>query len=94
MLGLKLSSLENTIISKQTNQSLHSFLKYAEFFYETIIYLAVGLFIGDEFQHKQISLLDTLYLVIFFVLMIVARFLSIGLFYPILKKLGYGINVK
>jgi len=94
VLGLKLSKLEHTIISHETYLSLKTFLQYMEFVCETIIFLSVGLFVGDEFTHKQITIRDIINLVIFFILMIATRYISIGLFYPALKRLGYGINLK
>ena len=50
---------------------------------------------GYEFEHHDFfHWWDILYLVVFFLFTILARFIAIGIFYYPLSKLGYGLNWK
>jgi len=96
VLGLRISKVEHVLIRKSGDHQLHSFLKYAEFCCETIIFFGVGLFIGENLFHNSstIELKDWINTGLLFFVVIIARFIAIGIYYPLLKSNGYGMNVK
>jgi NhaP-type Na+/H+ or K+/H+ antiporter len=95
-LGLGLSKSVNTTIDIKTISAIHGFYKYAMYLSETLIFIAVGLFIGHELSMHQewINKEDFLKLFVFFICTILARFIAIGIFYYPLSKMGYGLNWK
>jgi NhaP-type Na+/H+ or K+/H+ antiporter len=96
-LGLGLSKSQGTTIDKKTTSAIHGFYNYALYLAETLIFIAVGIFIGyeveehwgDIFHYSDLGLL-----VAFFLFTIIARFIAIGIFYYPLSKLGYGLDWK
>jgi CPA1 family monovalent cation:H+ antiporter len=94
-LGLGLSSVTSTTIDRKVTRAISGFWKYAMYFSETLIFIAIGLFSGYAIKfNTDIHLIDALYILIFFVCTILARFIAIAIFYYPLSKLGYGLDWK
>ena len=96
-LGLGLSKSQGTTIDKKTTSAIHGFYNYALYLAETLIFIAVGIFIGYEIEEHWGDIFhysDLGLLVAFFLFTIIARFIAIGIFYYPLSKMGYGLDWK
>jgi len=77
---------------------MHSYLSLAEFLLNTLLFAIGGLiWAGYSFAsntHYRIELRDIGWLFLFYILMLVIRFVQLGLFYPILSRIGLKSNWK
>lgn len=94
--GLGLSSVSKTHIQQKAMQSLHGFWQYMLSVSNTFIYLMAGLHIGIQLKHSTNILTweHAWKALVFFLATVFARFIAVGLFYPVLAKTGYGMTFK
>jgi len=90
-LGLLMASVGRTRISTEVNHFLHEFWELLAFIANTLIFLIVGVVISDniEFTGKDFLILALLYIGVHIV-----RAIVIAIFYPFMKKAGYGLQKK
>jgi NhaP-type Na+/H+ or K+/H+ antiporter len=90
-LGLVMAYIGRTRISPEVEHFLHEFWELAAFIANTLIFLIVGVVIAQRtvFTGKDFLLLGIVYIGIHIV-----RAVLIGIFYPFMKKIGYGLSVK
>jgi NhaP-type Na+/H+ or K+/H+ antiporter/CRP-like cAMP-binding protein len=87
--GLIMASYGRTKISPEVQHFLHEFWELAAFIANTLIFLIVGVVIAVRtvFTFNDFIVLGLLYIGIFII-----RAIVIALFYPLMKKFGYGIT--
>jgi NhaP-type Na+/H+ or K+/H+ antiporter len=92
-LGLYMTKSGKTRISAESEHSVHHVWGYVGFMAENIIFILTGIIMGQRATHdnviggKDFALLIGTYLGLH-----VIRFLSIIIFWPFLKSLGYGMT--
>jgi len=89
--GLVLASYGRTKISPEVQHFLHEFWELAAFIANTLIFLIVGVVIAERtvFTTNDVLILFLIYIGIFIV-----RAIVIAIFYPIMKRIGYGMDKK
>lgn len=101
--GLYMSYQGKTSISTQSTHALHHVWGYIGFAAETIIFILSGIIIGeriivDQFQSVDldkvppIDFTDVVKVAAAYILLHFIRFFMILLFWPILRKIGYGMT--
>jgi NhaP-type Na+/H+ or K+/H+ antiporter len=90
-LGLAMAGVGKTRISPQVEHFLHEFWELAAFLANTLIFIIVGVVIA---QRTEFTLNDFLILGVFYIGLHIIRALMIVLFYPFMKRIGYGLNKK
>lgn len=90
-LGLAMASAGRTRISAEVGHFLHEFWELAAFIANTLIFLIVGVVIASR---TVFTLNDFVILLILYVGLHVIRLLLIIMFYPLMKKIGYGLPKK
>jgi Na+:H+ antiporter len=90
-LGLLMASTGKTRISPEVGHFLHEFWELFAFIANTLIFLIVGVVIANNivFTGKDFIILILIYIAIHIV-----RAIVIALFYPLMKKAGYGLSKK
>ncbi len=88
-LGLLMAGVGRTRISPEVNHFLHEFWELAAFIANTLIFIIVGVVIV---LRTVFTPMDLVILLIMYVGITVARAGMIGMFYPIMKKIGYGMS--
>lgn len=89
--GISMAGPGKTRVSPGVTHFLHEFWELAAFIANTLIFIIVGVVIA---QQVNFSLNDLLVLLIVYVGIHVARIGTIYVFYPIMKKIGYGLSFK
>jgi len=90
-LGLAMASIGRTRISPEVEHFLHEFWELAAFIANTLIFLIVGVVIA---QQADITGKNLLLLGIIYVGVHIIRAIVIALFYPAMKRIGYGLSRK
>ena len=90
-LGLLMASAGKTRISPQVQHFLHEFWELAAFIANTLIFIIVGVVIA---QRTFFELNDFLILFLIYIGISVIRAIVITLFFPAMKRIGYGITKK
>lgn len=90
-LGLAMASVGRTRISPEVEHFLHEFWELAAFIANTLIFLIVGLVIA---QKTVFTAVDFLILGILYVGIHIVRAIVIAIFYPAMRKIGYGLPKK
>ena len=90
-LGLSMASIGKTRISPEVEHFLHEFWELFAFIANTLIFIIVGVVIAEQ---SSVTGKNILILLILFVAVHIIRALVILLFYPIMRKTGYGLPVK
>jgi len=90
-LGLLMASTGKTRISPEVGHFLHEFWELFAFIANTLIFLIVGVVIANNivFTGK-----DFLILIILYIGIHIVRAIVISLFFPLMKKAGYGLSKK
>jgi len=90
-LGLLMAGTGRTRISPEVWHFLHEFWELAAFLANTLIFIIVGVVIASQivFTGTDFVILGIIYIGIH-----VVRAIVIGMFYPIMRKIGYGVTVK
>ncbi|MCD4793326.1 MAG: cation:proton antiporter [Bacteroidales bacterium] len=89
--GLAMAGIGKTRISPKVEHFLHKFWELAAFFANTIIFIIVGVVIA---QRAEFTLIDFAVLGIFYIGIHIIRAIIIIMFYPAMKRIGYGLNKK
>jgi len=90
-LGLAMAGIGRTRISPGVQHFLHEFWGLAVFMANVLIFIIVGLVIS---QRVEFTAFDFVLLVIFYVGVHVIRALMLMMFYPVMKRIGYGLTKK
>jgi len=90
-LGLLMASVGRTRISPEVEHFLHEFWELFAFIANTLIFLIVGVVIANNivFTGK-----DFLILIILYIGVHIVRAAVIAMFFPVMKKAGYGLTKK
>lgn len=88
-LSLTVAIYGKSRISKDSDHAIHTFWRYIEYSAETIIFLMAGIIVGEKVlsDDKMIEYYNFKLLGLYF-LMMLSRFLSIVIFYPLLKRIA------
>lgn len=89
--GLMMAGIGRTRISPQVAHFLHEFWELAAFIANTLIFLIVGVVIA---LRVSFTTRDFIILIIIYITILVVRAIVLGLFYPIMKRIGYGLSPK
>lgn len=93
-LGLFMSAFGKSKIYAESEHAIHTVWGFAQYSCETLIFLLTGILIGIEMIEKStITFDDWIKMLIFWVLMIVMRFVMVFTLYPILSRTGYGLEL-
>ena len=89
--GLVMASSGRTKISPEVQHFLHEFWELAAFIANTLIFILVGVVIAERvvFTSNDLLILLLIYIGVFIV-----RAITIALFFPAMKRIGYGLNKK
>ena len=90
-LGLLMASVGRTRISPEVEHFLHEFWELFAFIANTLIFLIVGVVISNNIVFTPI---DFLILIILYIGIHIVRAIVIAMFYPLMKKAGYGLSAK
>jgi len=90
-LGLAMASVGKTRISPGVEHFLHEFWELAAFIANTLIFIIVGVVIALRADFSGSNLLI---LLIIYVGINIIRAIVIAIFFPIMKRLGYGLSIK
>ncbi len=90
-LGLAMAGVGKTRISPEVEHFLHEFWELAAFIANVLIFIIVGVIIA---QRTEFTANDFLILGIFYVGLHIIRGIMIMIFYPFMRKIGYGLDRK
>jgi len=88
-LGLAMAGVGRTRISPEVEHFLHEFWELAGFIANVLIFIIAGVIIA---QRTHFTANDFIVLGIFYVGLHIIRGIMIMIFYPFMRKIGYGIN--
>lgn len=96
-MGLYMAAFGRTKFTTEARERVHHIWKVYVFVAETVIFILGGVIVGQRSLNNPqlINLIgqkELFYLGGLYLSMICARFLSISIFMPKLKKLGYGLR--
>lgn len=93
VLGLFMSAFGKTKIYPESEHAVHTVWSFAQYGCETIIFLLTGVLIGVEMMDKStITSADWVKMFVFYLCMIVMRFVMVGTFWKLLQSHGYGLS--
>jgi NhaP-type Na+/H+ or K+/H+ antiporter/CRP-like cAMP-binding protein len=90
-LGLAAASVGRTRISPQVEHFLHEFWELLAFMANTLIFIIVGVVIAEQ---TVFTLNDFLILIIIYIGIHIVRAIVVAIFYPFMRKTGYGLDKK
>lgn len=90
-LGLLMASVGRTRISPEVEHFLHEFWELFAFIANTLIFLIVGVVISNNIVFTAN---DFLILLLLYIGIHIVRAMVIALFFPVMKKAGYGLTKK
>lgn len=94
-LGLYMTNTGKTRISTESEHSVHNVWSYIGFVAETIIFILAGIIMGQRSTGDSgLTYQDYLKLIPCYISLNIIRFVCILMFWPILKRIGYGLNFK
>ncbi len=94
-MGLYMTNKGKYRISKESEEAVHHVWSYLAFIAETTIFLLAGLIIGIKtLTSSHITYKDYLLCLALYVFLHLIRFVSILIFWPCLRKMGYGLTFK
>jgi len=96
-LGLFMAASGKTKINPEAEHSVHAYWHYIVYAAETIIFFLAGVIVGVKCLNDETGYVvanDYLKLLGIYLCMSVGRGIVIGLAFPFLRKLGYGMNWK
>jgi NhaP-type Na+/H+ or K+/H+ antiporter len=96
-LGLYMSRSGRVMISAESEHSVHHVWGYIGFLAETVIFILTGLIFGERVVLESSSIVwqDIVKLLFgVYPILMVIRFLVNFMFWPILRKMGYGMSFK
>ena len=90
-LGILMAGVGRTRISPEVEHFMHEFWEFTAFAANVIIFIVVGVVIA---QKAQPTGMDFLILFLVYIAIHVVRAINMGMFYPLMKKAGYGLPGK
>ena len=90
-LGIVMAGVGRTRISPEVEHFMHEFWEFTAFAANVIIFIVVGVVIA---QKAEPTGMDFLILFLIYVIIHVVRAINMGMFYPFMKKAGYGLPGK
>ena len=90
-LGIVMAGVGRTRISPEVEHFMHEFWEFTAFAANVIIFIVVGVVIA---QKAHPTGMDFLILFLVYVAIHVVRGINMGMFYPLMKKAGYGLPGK
>jgi len=95
-MGLYMSNIGKTSISTESEHALHHVWGFIGFVAETVIFILSGIILGQRSMEDchLITYIDYLKLLGIYVCLHFVRFFMILVFWPILRKIGYGMSFK
>lgn len=95
-LGLYMTRSGRTMISAESEHSVHHVWGYIGFIAETIIFILTGLILGERVVMENKIVWQDFVKLIFgtYPILHVIRFFVILMFYPCLKRMGYGMTMR
>lgn len=90
-LGLAAASVGRTRISPEVEHFLHEFWELLAFIANTLIFIIVGVVIAEQ---AVFTANDFLILLIIYIGIHIVRGIVVTMFYPLMKRTGYGLNKK
>lgn len=89
--GITMAGIGKTRISPQVGHFLHEFWELAAFIANTLIFIIVGVVIA---LRSSFTGRDFIILLLVYIGITVVRAIVIAIFYPIMKRIGYGVTIK
>ncbi len=94
-LGLVMASIGRTRISPEVEHFLHEFWELAAFIANTLIFIIVGVVIAEQAVFSgKVNGKDFIILGLIYIGIHVVRAIVLFIFYPAMKRIGYGLPVK
>ncbi len=90
-LGIVMAGVGRTRISPEVEHFMHEFWEFTAFAANVIIFIVVGVVIA---QKAHPTGMDFLILLLVYLAIHVVRAINMGMFYPLMKKAGYGLPGK
>lgn len=90
-LGVAMASIGRTRISPEVEHFLHEFWELAAFIANVVIFIIVGVVIA---QRTNPTANDFLILIAVYIIIHLVRMVNIAMFYPLMRKAGYGLPIK
>ena len=90
-LGIVMAGVGRTRISPEVEHFMHEFWEFTAFAANVIIFIVVGVVIA---QKAEPTGMDFLILFLVYIIIHVVRAINMGMFYPFMKKAGYGLPGK
>ncbi len=90
-LGIVMAGVGRTRISPEVEHFMHEFWEFTAFAANVIIFIVVGVVIA---QKAEPTGMDFLILFLIYIIIHVVRAINMGMFYPFMKKAGYGLPGK
>ncbi|MDI3527536.1 MAG: hypothetical protein PWR03_1719 [Tenuifilum sp.] len=90
-LGISMAGPGKTKVSPSVTHFLHEFWELAAFIANTLIFIIVGVVIALQVNY---TISDLIILILAYITIHIARLGTIYIFYPLMKKIGYGISFK
>lgn len=92
-LGVAMASFGRTRISPEVEHFLHEFIEFAAFISNVLIFVIVGVVISQNIVFENWKA-DLLMLGVIYVIIHVVRAANMLLYYPLMRKCGYGLPPK
>lgn len=90
-----MTNIGKTRISSGSTHAVHHVWSYIGFIAETVIFIVSGIIMGEKgAEDNEIGMPDYIKLVGIYVVLHFIRFFCIMLFWPCLRKMGYGMNFR
>lgn len=90
-LGISMAGPGKTRVSPGVSHFLHEFWELAAFIANTLIFIIVGVVIAQQVNY---TISDVVVLLLVYLAIHIARLGTIYVFYPLMRKIGYGISFK
>ena len=89
-----MTNIGKTKISAESEHAVHHVWGYIGFIAETVIFIVSGIIMGQRSMEadNSITYVDYLKLIGIYIVLHFIRFSMIFLFYPCLKRIGYGMS--
>jgi NhaP-type Na+/H+ or K+/H+ antiporter len=93
-LGLYMTNTGKTKISHESEHAVHHVWGYIGFVAETVIFIVSGIIMGQRSMEDAftITYIDYIKLIGVYIILHFIRFFMILVFWPILRKIGYGMS--
>lgn len=90
-LGISMAGPGKTKVSPEVTHFLHEFWELAAFIANTLIFIVVGVVIAQQVNY---TISDLKVLLLVYITIHIARLGTIYVFYPLMRRIGYGIAFK